>query len=228
MAKAKQPVTVGGIEFDALIEESRTLEATIPEYSVEDGFSVSDAIILSPENLEMTLYVTNTPVTWYSRHGGDQSRVDSIIKQLEELYYAEEPVTVITSDATYTDMAIKSLTISKSLETGYAREIPISFRKIRVTKAKTTTIPSSYGKSGATAASAGTANTTQSSTSSSTSTSTSTATSSSGSSTSESTGSNASILYSVATSMGLISTGSKSSSSGSSKAASVLNEGATM
>ena len=47
MARAKQPVSINGIEFDALIDESRTLEATVPEYSVESGFSVSDAIILS-------------------------------------------------------------------------------------------------------------------------------------------------------------------------------------
>ena len=69
MARAKQPVSINGIEFDALIDESRTLEATVPEYSVESGFSVSDAIILSPEKLDMTLFVTNTPVTWYNRHG---------------------------------------------------------------------------------------------------------------------------------------------------------------
>lgn len=199
MAKATQPVSINGLEFDALISESRTLEATVPEYSVEDGFSVSDAIILSPEKLEMTLYVTNTPVTWYARHGGDQSRVDSVVKQLEELYYAGEPVTIVTSDATYTNMAIESLTISKSLETGYAREIPISFKKIRVTTAKTTSIPDSYGKSGTTAASAGTASTTQSSSGSSSGSS-----SNSGSSNSNSGNSKSSILYSAASSMGLL------------------------
>ena len=159
MGKATQPVSINGLEFDALIDESRTLEATVPEYSVESGFSVSDSVILSPEKLSMTLFITNTPVTWYRRHGASPTRVDSVVKQLEELYFAKEPVTIITSDATYTSMAIESVTISKSLETGYARQIPISFKKIRVTTAKTTTIPDSYGKSGKTAASAGTAST---------------------------------------------------------------------
>ncbi len=159
MGKATQPVSINGLEFDALIDESRTLEATVPEYSVESGFSVSDSIILSPEKLSMTLFVTNTPVTWYRRHGASPTRVDNVVKQLEELYFAKEPVTIVTSDATYTSMAIESITISKSLEIGYARQIPISFKKIRVTTAKTTTIPDSYGKSGATAASAGTAST---------------------------------------------------------------------
>lgn len=202
MARAKQPVSINGIEFDALIEESRTLEATVPEYSVESGFSVSDAIILSPEKLDMTLFVTNTPVTWYSRHGGDKNRVDSVVKQLEELYYAGEPVTIVTSDAIYSNMAIESLTFSKNTENGYAREIQISFKKIRITSAKTTTIPDSYGKSGSTGASAGTASTSSGSSGSGSSGSSG---SSSGSGGSSSNGNKkSSILYSAANSMGLL------------------------
>ena len=99
MGKATQPVSINGLEFDALIDESRTLEATVPEYSVESGFSVSDSVILNHEKLSMTLFVTNTPVTWYRRHGASPTRVDNVVKQLEELYFAKEPVTIVTSDA---------------------------------------------------------------------------------------------------------------------------------
>ena len=208
MAKATQPVSINGLEFDALISESRTLEATVPEYSVETGFSVSDSIILSPEKMEMTLFVTNTPVTWYRRHGASQNQVDSVVKQLEELYFAKEPVTIVTSDATYTNMAIESMTISKSLEVGYAREIPISFKKIRITSAKTTTIPDSYGKSGATAASVGTASTSAASSGGSGTGSGSGSGGGTGSGSSSSSGSNgnskSSILYNAASSIGLI------------------------
>src|SRR5699024_12749907 len=115
------------------------------------GCPDSDCIIFGAEKLSMTLFGTNTPVTWYSRHGSDQSRVDTICKKIEELYYKAKPVTIVTSDATYTDMAIETISIRKTLEVGYAREIPISFKKVRKTAAKTTTIPDSYGKSGATA-----------------------------------------------------------------------------
>ena len=196
MGKATQPVSINGLEFDALIDESRTLEATVPEYS----------IILSPEQLSMTLFVTNTPVTWYRRHGASPTRVESVVKQLEELYFAKEPVTIVTSDATYTSMAIESLTISKSLETGYARQIPISFKKIRVTTAKTTTIPDSYGKSGKTAASAGTASTSTGSSGggSGSGSGSSGGSSGAGGSSSSNGNSNSSILYNAASSIGLI------------------------
>lgn len=209
MAKAKQPVTVADVEFDALIESERSFEAQVPEYAVETGYSVSDGIIFGAETLSMTLYVTNTPVTWYSRHGSDQSRVDTVCKKLEELYYQAEPITIVTSDETYTDMAIESISIRKTLETGYAREIPISFKKIRKTSAKTTTIPDSYGKSGSTAKSAGTASTSTSDSSSGASGSGASGSggsaSGSGSSSSSNGNSKSSIWYSAANSLGLLS-----------------------
>lgn len=79
MSKAKQPVSVAGIEFDALISETRTYEATVPEYAVETGFVVSDDIILGSEKLDMTLYLTDTPVTWRS-HAGQGTVIIAEIK----------------------------------------------------------------------------------------------------------------------------------------------------
>lgn len=202
MSKAKQPVSVAGIEFDALISETRTYEATVPEYAVETGFVVSDDIILGSEKLDMTLYLTDTPVTW-RQHAG-QGRVESVIQQLEELYYKKEPVTIVTSEKTFTEMAITSISISKSLEVGYAREIPISFQKIRVTSAKTASIPDSYGKSGKTQAAAGTANTSTSTAVASVSAGSGASGSGSGSGSSGHKSRKSSILYGAAKSIGLI------------------------
>lgn len=196
MAKAKVPVSINGLEFDALMSESRSLSATVPEYSVEEGYSVSDSVILGSETLQMTLYVTNTPVTWKKRHGTSKSRVADVEKKLEQIYLNAEPVRIVTTDAVYTSMAIESISFSKSVEAGYSREIPISFKKIRITKSRTTSIPSSYGKSGTTGTSAGTANTSSGSSGSS---------NSSSSSESDSSGkSKSSILYSVASSIGIV------------------------
>jgi hypothetical protein len=192
MSKARQPVSVAGIEFDALISESRTYEASVPEYAVESGVMVSDDIILGSEKLDMTLYLTDTPVTWRGHAG--RGRVEAVVQQLEELYYTKSPVTVVTSEKTFTSMAIISITISKSFETGYAREIPISFQKIRVTTAKTTSIPASYGRSGNTQAAAGTANTSSSGNTA----------GNGGSGSSGEKGSKSSILYSAAKGIGLI------------------------
>ncbi len=187
----KQPVSIDGIEFDALIEQSTEHSAEVPEYPTEEGFNVSDTIIISPDNISMTLYVTETPVTWKKRFGATNfQRVDEIERRLEHLFMSKKLITVVTSDAVYEDMALLSYSISKSADVGYAREIPITLKKIIRTESKTVTIPASYGKSGATGASAGTANTKSSSSSSS---------SSSGSSSE-----GGSILYNVSKNIGLV------------------------
>ncbi len=197
MPRAKRPVSINGIEFDALITEERTLEASVPEYSVEKGYSVTDSIIIGAEKLSMTLFVTNTPVTWNRRHGSSTTRVKNVCDRLEQMFFEATPVTIITNDKVYRNMAIESIGLSKNLETGYSREIPISFKKIRITSARTTTIPASYGKSGTSGSSAGNASTSSGNSGNG---------SSSGSNgfSSGSNGSGGSILYNIGKSIGLI------------------------
>ena len=202
---AKQPVTVNGIEFDALISQDLTFEATTPEYAVEKGFTVSDAVIKNAEQLSMVLYLTPTPVTWYNKHGGGQERVNAVMEQLQELYFKAEPVEVVTSDTVFSNMAIINISFSKTVEAGYAMEIPIAFKKIRITEAKTTTIPANYGKSGKTKASAGNANKSSGTSKASESSNSSGSSSSSSKSSSSSGKSNkSSILYGLGKKAGLI------------------------
>lgn len=197
MARAKQPVSIDGIEFDALLDQSMDYEADVPEYPTEKGFSVSDNISLKPETLSMTLYVSDTPVTWKSRFGSGKGRVEKVVKQLQDLYFAKKVVTVVTSDAVFDSMAITSISFSKSADVGYAREIPISLKKIIVTESSTTSIPDSYGKSGTTGASAGTANTTAGNSGGS-------GNGGGGKSSNSESGKNGSILYNAANSLGII------------------------
>lgn len=161
MARAMQPVSVAGVEFDALIDESRNLDATVPQYTVEDGFPIADSIILNPEVVNMTLFVTDTPVTWKGRHGGS-GWAASVCARLEQLYYSAEPVTITTTDATYTNMAIQSIAFQKSLEVGYAKQIPITFKQVRITRlGNAPAVSSGYGKGGDTGVNGGTAQTQQ-------------------------------------------------------------------
>lgn len=150
-----KPVTVAGIEFDALIDEQKNLSASIPSYPVEEGFPVSDTIILEPLEIQMNLYVSNTPVTWLYRHGASHDRVERICGMIEQLWFSRSLVKVVTTDSIYTNMGITSLSIKKSKEIGYAREISVSMTKVRTTQRQTVDIPSYLLKSGATKAEAG-------------------------------------------------------------------------
>ena len=187
---AKQPVSINGIEFDALIDEQNNWSATIPEYAVEDGHTISDDIIVGAEQLSLTLFVTDTPVSWKSRHGSYIGRSDDVIDDLKNMYFSGRAVTISTTRKTYKNMGIESLSVSRSSDTGYAKEVQVTCKKINITKTKTTTIPSSYGKSGSTEASAGTANTKSGSSGS--------------GQTDRSGGTKSSILYSAAETLGLL------------------------
>lgn len=198
MARAKQPVSVDNIEFDALLDSEEGYEADVPEYPTEKGFSVSDTIVLKADTLNMTLYVTDTPVTWRERTGSGPGKTEGVVRRLKDLYFAKKILEVTTTDCVYSNMVITSMNIKKSVEVGYAREIPISFKKIEVTETATAEIPASYGKSGKTGKAAGKASTTAASTAGSSS---SGGSSASGSSSSSSRGS---VLYNAASSFGLL------------------------
>lgn len=163
MAKRKQPVTVWGIEFDALIDEQKTMSASIPSYPVENGFPVSDTIINDPISIQMTLYLTNTPVTWLFRHGSSTNRVNRICEEIENKWLSKELTKVVTTDTIYTNMGITQLTIKKSSEIGYAREISVTMQKVEVTEKKTVDVPSYILKSGETQENAGKAATSKTS-----------------------------------------------------------------
>ena len=139
------------------------MNATIPAYPVEDGFPISDTIILDPLTVQMTLYISNTPVTWLYRHGSSNDRVNKICERIEDLWMDREPVKVVTTDTIYKNMGITGITIKKSKEIGYAREIVLSLQKIRITKPRTVIIPSYVLKSGETMANAGAASVSSSS-----------------------------------------------------------------
>ena len=160
MAKATEPVSIDGITFDALIDSDETWESYVPAYPVETGFEVSDTIIIRPIILNMSLYLTNTPVTWRGRHETGPHRVQDVLHRLKELYFKKTPVVVKTSEQDYTNMAIVNIGLPKKIETGTSRLMPISLQQIAVTEKQTTTIPASFGRGGATGVNAGTANTT--------------------------------------------------------------------
>lgn len=207
MARKLKPVSVAGIEGDALISEDINYSADIPEYPVENGYNVSDTIILKPLQLSITLYISDSPATWRSRKGHKPAanRTKTICNKLEKLYFERKLVKVITTDKIYTNMGITSMTISHSSETGYARQVQMSLKKVYVTKRKTVYIPSYILQSGETKSNAGAA-TTSSSSSGSTSSSGGSGggSGSSSSSSGSSSGKKGSILYGVASSLGFL------------------------
>lgn len=191
-----QPVSVAGIEFAALLNETQTYTADIPEYPIETGYTVSDSIILKPTELPLTLLITDTPLTWRGR----VRSVSETEAMLKELYFKKSTFTVITPSGTFNNMGITSMQIKRSTELGFDKEVSLSLKEVPTTETKTAAIPASYGKSGATGANAGTASTGTGSTGSGGAS----GSSGSGGSSSSKKQSSGSILYNVASAAGLV------------------------
>ena len=191
-----RPVTLDGIEFDALLSQDEEYSASVPDYPVESGYKVHDSVLPNPLTVKTTLYLSNMPVTWKSRIGRSGTRVQDVEERLREMFWSREPVTYETSDKTWDNMCIASLTISKTEEDGYARKIPIELKQVEITATKTGVVPDSYVRGGKSAASAGTASTRPASTE----------TASSGSSATQEAESQkkASVLYNAGKGLGLI------------------------
>lgn len=158
MREVTQPVSIDGIEFDALISEKQTFSSEVPEYPIETGVTVTDTIINKSLELVITVCVTNTPVTWVEEHGVSDTRVDEVQDMLARLWAERKIVTVETSFKMYENMVIVDMTFEKTLDMSNIREIPITLRQVSVTETDTAEMPSDYEKVGETMASGGTAN----------------------------------------------------------------------
>ena len=152
-----QPVNIGGIECDALIHHELAMEAEIPDYPVEEGYSVQDTMILKPRTLSLTVIVTNTPITFRSH--ASPGRVQEVAARFQELYQSRQLITVTSAKGSFQNMGITSLSLPYDVSTKTSLEIPITLKEVLTTTAQTVTIPSEYGRGGDTGTTAGTANT---------------------------------------------------------------------
>lgn len=162
----KQPTTIGLIECDVLIEQEITLSSEVTEHPVEDGFPVHDHVIRRPVKLAMTIAVSNMPVTWYDRLGGNSpDRMSDAVSKLEEIYKTGDPITIATQEKVYDNMVMTDCRIPKNRENGRILKVPLEFTQIRKVQVKTAEIPAEYvdsltaGKAGETEQDAGTATT---------------------------------------------------------------------
>lgn len=148
--KAREPVSINGVEFDAVIERQEQMSATVPQYPIENGVSISDNVALDAMELTMTLYLTATPITWASRHGTGEEHIDATCEKLRKQYASREPLEVVTSNRTYSSMVIKQMQFKKSEDIGMAMEIPITLTQVTTTSSEKVNIPAGLGKGGTT------------------------------------------------------------------------------
>ena len=126
----RNPVSIGGIQFDALLSISEKFDSTIPMNTTDRGFETSDDIIPNLMKLEMKLFVTPTPVTWSNipSHAGRNPR--DVVDSLREILNKRQPVFVTTSKKNYDNMMIQKVSVDKNADIGYALEIGVTMTQL--------------------------------------------------------------------------------------------------
>lgn len=116
---AKQPASLGGFEFDAIIKRSETMTCDVPEYATEEGYSITDNICLKPRELEIEAIITNSPVTWAEQHAASSSRVETMVEELRQLWLKKTPVLFTAAGDRYiTVVDVTSNILFESVEYG--------------------------------------------------------------------------------------------------------------
>lgn len=152
------PTTIGALAIDALLSESTELGAKATEYAVEDGSPISDHVVLTPERLKISGWITPTDVQLMTADG--RPKMAEAKATLRKMIDDRAEITVTTGMDTYAGMIMEGCNIGRTNE-GERFTVDMEFVKIRKAVLRKADIPpdrtsgSARGKAGATNTDAG-------------------------------------------------------------------------
>jgi hypothetical protein len=173
----KNPGVIGQLTLDATISERQSFRNEVTSFPIESGSVISDHVIQAPEEIEITGFVTNTPIEFLSglRTSG-QDWVSNAYLQLLDIAGYDYPdqvfrrgklettgmrketkfelIDIVSSLRTYSDMALISLDIPRDAKSGDSVKFTALFRKVKTVEL--TEVPRTVVKVNATPAPAAT------------------------------------------------------------------------
>lgn len=150
--------TIGALQIDALLEETTQLAAKATEYAVEDGAPISDHVVLVPERLKVSGWITPSDVQLMSADG--RPKLAEAKATLRKIVSDRAEITVTTGMDTYSGMIMESCNINRTNESERFN-VDMEFVKIRKAVLRKVDIPpekttgTAKGKAGATNTDAG-------------------------------------------------------------------------
>lgn len=152
---ASGPGSIGGIEFDSVYTQEEVLDADVPEYPVEDGFTTSDNVNIKATVLTVVALIANHPVTWVSRHGSSFNRVGEIKRQLKKLFTTKQPVTYVSNGETWENVVVQGLKFPDDKESGDSVKVTLTLKQITITEKQTALVTISFPRGGTSSTNAG-------------------------------------------------------------------------
>lgn len=138
LTRGKPSINV--VQFDATLEEHHVSRAEVTSHAVERGADIVDHIRPLPQELTLTTVTTNTPTIFLATaRGNGIDRVKTTHQGLLDLLSNGVLVDVVTTLRTYTDMAITSIDVTRTADTGNILSASISLQHIRIIDSEITT-----------------------------------------------------------------------------------------
>lgn len=132
------------ISFDASLSESHVYEAQVTTNPVETGANISDNILINPVALNITGFITDTPLKFFqglrNKINGSGELSKTAHDQLVELFNSRQKFEVVTGLAVYKDMILKRLTFPRDNKTGKAIRFDCQLVQIILADFETTDI----------------------------------------------------------------------------------------
>lgn len=152
------PTTIGALAIDALLSETSELSSKATEYAVEDGSPISDHVVLAPERLKISGWITPSDVQLMTADG--RPKMAEAKATLRKIIADRAEITVTTGMDAYAGMIMETCNIGRNNE-GERFTVDMEFVKIRKAVLRKADIPpdktsgTAKGKAGATKTDAG-------------------------------------------------------------------------
>jgi hypothetical protein len=128
------------IEFDCTVSETHIGNANVTSHPVEDGSDMTDHIQRTPEELQLVVIMTDTPLLFLSSRfaqpavpGGDPTnRAQDAYGFLKAIKDAGKTVSVITTLRDYVNMAIVGMSVGRDKDTSRIVDIALSLKEVLI------------------------------------------------------------------------------------------------
>lgn len=124
------------LKIDVTRVETHTFANEVTDHPVEEGANVSDHSRPRPYTVTMECLISDTPLA--DRSDGDSTPRIAAFQKLRDLHETGAIVTIVTSLATYKDMAIESISIPRDAKGREALQFSVSFKHVRTVRNKLT------------------------------------------------------------------------------------------
>jgi hypothetical protein len=138
----RSPKTIGTVTIDAFITESHSRNASVTDYPLEDGSTISDHYNIAPDELSISGVIG--PVSIYDENDPGNRVLDSY-EALRKIVDDKLPITIVSGLRVYENMMITSFECPREAADGQGLVFNMTARQISIVQSQTVVSKSILG-----------------------------------------------------------------------------------